>query len=275
MIQLLLNNGGGKDVWIQYLSVYLHNNKINHKIFEANKNLSMIKPENGPAAVLGLMRGSEKVLDDFIPSDQDFYYFDHPYIWPTAIRKPWILSWKRICKNCLSVNKLYDPKKINDADMKRISKHGRDEYLKSIKPWQKDGKHILLCPSSGKVQCRIERRNNLEEDEWLNTTIQEIKKHTDRPIKIKRKKDTKQIDFTDCFLCVTFVSMAAVEAVKAGVPSLCHPASCAAPVSTTDLAQVESPIYPDNRDQLIETFLLNQFNAQETKNGTAWEFINR
>ena len=69
--------------------------------------------------------------------------------------------------------------------------------------------------------------------------------------------------------------MAAIEALKAGVPSLCHPASCAAPLSRTDISQIESPIYPDNRDQLINTLLLNQFNAQEIQEGIAWDFINR
>ena len=130
--------------------------------------------EIGPAAVLGLMRGSEKVLDLFMQSNQDYYYFDHPYVWPTSTRKPWILSWKRLCKNCLSVNELCDMDSIDEYHIKRITKHGRDEYLKSIKPWNKNGKHILLCPSSGKVQCRIEHRQNLEQDEWLNTTIEQV-----------------------------------------------------------------------------------------------------
>tara|TARA_B100002019_G_scaffold292945_1_gene317949 strand:- start:1477 stop:2340 length:864 start_codon:yes stop_codon:yes gene_type:complete len=275
MIQLLLNVGGGKDNWIRYLSHYLEKNQIEHKVFVANKNLSMIDPRNGPAVVLGLMRGSEVILDLYIKENKTFYNLDHPYLWPKT-RKPFILHWKRICKNCLSVNKLYDPKKIDQTDIDRITAHGRNNYLESIQPWNKKGKYILLCPSSYRVMSRIEKKLATPEN-WVINTTETLKKYTDRPIIVKEKHARNPLHsyFKDCFACVTYTSMAAVECLKAGIPSFCHPASCAAPVSKTDLSQIESPIYPDNREQLIDTFLLNQFNAEETKNGTAWEFINR
>ncbi len=275
MIQLLLNVGGGKDIWIKYLIQYLDKNQIDHKVFVANKNLSMIDPRNGPAVVLGLMRGSEVVLDLYIKENKTFYNMDHPYLWP-GTRKPFILHWKRICKNCLSVNRLYDPKKIDHTDIARISGHGRDKYLKSIKPWNKKGKHILLCPSSHRVMSRIEQKA-VSPNDWVIKTTNTLRKYTDRPIKIKKKHEGNKLQdyFKDCFACVTYTSMAAVECLNAGIPSFCHPSSCAAPVSRIDLSQIESPIYPNNREKLIDTFLLNQFNAEETKNGTAWEFINR
>ena len=275
MIQLLLNVGGGKDIWIKYLAQYLDKNQIDHKVFVANKNLSMIDPRNGPAVVLGLMRGSEVVLDLYIKENKTFYNMDHPYLWP-GTRKPFILHWKRICKNCLSVNRLYDPKKIDNTDIARISGHGRDKYLKSIKPWNKKGKHILLCPSSSRIMTRVEQKSASPED-WVINTTKTLKKYTDRPIIVKEKHARNPLHsyFKDCFACVTYTSMAAVECLNAGIPSFCHPASCVAPVSITDLSQIESPIYPDNRDVLVKTLLLNQFNREDIVNGTAWNFINR
>ena len=267
--------GGGKDNWIRYLSHYLEKNQIEHKVFVANKNLSMIDPINGPAVVMGLMRGSEIILDLFIKTNQTFYYFDHPYVWNTK-RSVFKEKWKRICKNSFSKNKLEDLNLIEQEDNQRIINNGLGGYLKLIKPWNKKGKHILLCPSSSRIMTRVEQKSASPED-WVINTTKTLKKYTDRPIIVKEKHARNPLHsyFKDCFACVTYTSMAAVECLNAGIPSFCHPASCVAPVSITDLSQIESPIYPDNRDVLVKTLLLNQFNREDIVNGTAWNFINR
>lgn len=274
-MQLLLNVGGGKDIWIKYLAQYLDKNQIDHKVFVANKNLSMIDPRNGPAVVMGLMRGSEIILDLFIKTNQTFYYFDHPYVWNDQ-RSVFKEKWKRICKNAFSKNKLEDLNLIEQEDNQRIINNGLEGYLKSIKPWNKNGKHILLCPSSGRIMSRVEKKSASPED-WVIKTTKTLKKYTDRPIIVKQKKSNNPLHsyFKDCFACVTYTSMSAVECLNAGIPSFCHPASCVAPVSITDLSQIESPTYPENRDLLLKTLLLNQFNRNDIVNGTAWNFINR
>ena len=235
----------------------------------------MIDPINGPAVVMGLMRGSEIILDLFIKTNQTFYYFDHPYVWNTK-RSVFKEKWKRICKNSFSKNKLEDLNLIEQEDNQRIINNGLGGYLKLIKPWNKKGKHILLCPSSSRIMTRVEQKSASPED-WVINTTKTLKKYTDRPIIVKEKHARNPLHsyFKDCFACVTYTSMAAVECLNAGIPSFCHPASCVAPVSITDLSQIESPIYPDNRDVLVKTLLLNQFNREDIVNGTAWNFINR
>ena len=191
MIQLLLNVGGGKDIWIKYLIQYLDKNQIEHKVFVANKNLSMIDPINGPAVVMGLMRGSEIILDLFIKTNQTFYYFDHPYVWNTK-RSVFKEKWKRICKNSFSKNKLEDLNLIEQEDNQRIINNGLGGYLKLIKPWNKKGKHILLCPSSSRIMTRVEQKSASPED-WVINTTKTLKKYTDRPIIVK--ENTPEIHY--------------------------------------------------------------------------------
>lgn len=272
--QLLLNEGGGKDCWIQHLAKYFSIQEISHIIYKTSVDLSKINIDNGPAIVMGLMRGSEIILDLFIRHKQTFYYFDHPYLWH-GNRGTFKLCWKRFCKNSFAKNELEDLSRIDIKDMQRIHNNGLEQHLKSIKPWKKNGSYILVCPSSSRIMSRIEQRNATEE-EWVDKTVKTLKTYTDRTIVIKKKKDNKDIKHYlnhNCFACVTYTSMAAIESLQEGIPVFCHPQSAAFPLSVCDLSKIEQPIYPDNRDQLTKTLLLNQFNKEDFSSGLAWNFV--
>lgn len=276
-IQLFLNQEP-KDAWIKHLAGYFSETNIP---YIETKHTSLIKPEKGPAIVLGLIRGSDTLLDSYLSNKNrkfPFYYIDNPYVW-CGERKKVLKKWKRLCKNNFAHNELEKEDEISSGHKKRLIKHSLDKHLSAISDWKKDGKYILLCPSSTRMQERILQRK-VKEEEWEKETIKEIKKYTDRPIKVKNKGTTNlnniiPPDFKNVFACVTFTSMAAIEALKFGVPSFCHQSSAAAPLSLSNLSLIESPIYPDNREQLVKTLMLHQFSVEEFKNGTAWEFINR
>jgi hypothetical protein len=44
-------------------------------------------------------------------------------------------------------------------------------------------------------------------------------------------------------------------------------------MSLTDFAKIETPYYPDDRQEWIDTLVANQFTMSEIKNGTAWEHV--
>jgi hypothetical protein len=46
--------------------------------------------------------------------------------------------------------------------------------------------------------------------------------------------------------------------------------SFAIPVSHTDLSLIETPFYPDNREDWIDSLLSNQYTMSEIENGFAW-----
>jgi hypothetical protein len=59
------------------------------------------------------------------------------------------------------------------------------------------------------------------------------------------------------------------------VPSFCDGMSCGQPVSKLDISEIESPIYPDNREKWIYSLLANQFTLKEIEDGTAYEKVSR
>ena len=46
------------------------------------------------------------------------------------------------------------------------------------------GDYILLCPSSPTVTMQI---NGISQEEWIKQVGEEVRKHTDRPIKVRNK----------------------------------------------------------------------------------------
>lgn len=96
----------------------------------------------------------------------------------------------------------------------------------------KNGEHILLVAPS-KKPCMF---YDIDLEEWKASTIQKIKQYTDRPIRVRDKADrttrvAKPIhkDFKDCHAVVTYQSIAAVEALMAGIPTFTDEATAADP----------------------------------------------
>ena len=102
-----------------------------------------------------------------------------------------------------------------------------------------------------------------------------LKKYTNRKIIIKTKDDKKS--FKDLILnawaVVSCQSSASVDALLEGVPSFCNEISMSKPVSYTDLSLIETPFYPDNREEWFNSLLANQYFMDEIKNGVAWNRI--
>ena len=120
---------------------------------------------------------------------------------------------------------------------------------------KKDGKHIVVFPPSWWL-C-----NNLgmRAEDVLQNTIDELKKHTDREIRVRVKKIKGQYnpvplheDLKDAHAVVSFQSSAAAKAIIKGIPSftITDKYSAAIPMSLTDLSKIETPIYPENRYEL-------------------------
>jgi hypothetical protein len=117
-------------------------------------------------------------------------------------------------------------------------------------------------------------------DAWLAETTATIKQHTDRPVVVRernrsrmdRKTNRVERALDDVHAVVTFNSIAATEAILAGVPVFAMaPSNAARPVSNTDLTKIDNPWWPD-RDQILAWayhLAYAQFHIDEFKNGRA------
>ena len=195
------------------------------------------------------------------------------------------------------VKKRYHRVTRNSLQVSKVIKRPNDRALSMPdfypKPWKYNGKKILLCPPSEKSLKFFLYCSNGASDEdaisyqecvdrWIEETVKEIRKFSDREIKIRRKprcrnERTKINTFKECvlddiFATVTFNSIVAVESIINGVPAFVCAENAASPMSLPDLSRIERPIYP-KRLEWINHLSYSQFTVEELFNGTAWKIL--
>lgn len=169
------------------------------------------------------------------------------------------------------------------------------EFDLSIKPWRTDGRHILLIgqvPNDASLKgCDI--------CQWLVDTAYELKKHTSRPVKVRLHPRTAKEeavplvaeikaagatlsdpiepiwnDLRGSWACVTFSSSACVEAMLAGIPTICtSPASIGYKVTSNSVVEIEQPEMTLDREQWFRNLSYAQWNADEIASGEAWRHL--
>tara|TARA_R110002111_G_scaffold61351_3_gene102025 strand:- start:10 stop:1398 length:1389 start_codon:yes stop_codon:yes gene_type:complete len=231
-------------------------------VFAGSKNLPNI-PLNVPVVVRGIAK--KKVMHKCIADGRNFYYIDTGYFGNGKTK-----LYHRITKNGLQFN-LPIWKDCPD-----------DRFLKTDTALHKrtNGRSILLCPPSQKALTYW----NVDLQEWLDSTVAEIKLHTDRPIVIREKQsrhlranvNTMKMALADDVHCmVTYNSIAAVEALILGKPVFTMGPNAAEPLANTDLSKIEEPMMPviDRVRQLCCNLAYNQFTSAEMIDGTAWSML--
>ena len=173
----------------------------------------------------------------------------------------------RICKN-----------RIHVPFIKGCKSDRFEKFEMKIKAPNFKGKHILVCPSSPNINEYLGRPN------WIQETVEQIKRYTDRPIKVREKPRGRGTsgpseaivplseDLKDAWVCVTSCSISAVEAQCMGIPTICDEKSFAEPVSANQLNDIEDPYFVGVEDWLY-SLAYHQFTPEEFTNGTAIEIL--
>jgi len=255
----------GKDEYINKFAMGCDGRIINTDDF-------VFEDNTDPIVLRGILK--HKIMKRCWFEGRDFYFMDTGYMGNhRSALNP--LGWKfyhRIVKNDLQHGKI-----IPRPD-DRFSRLGI-----RLKPWKKGGRKILIAKPDEKPMKFYDQGL----DQWMEETINTIKKYTDRPIvvreRVKSRTDriitnTLQEALDDDVHClVTFNSNSATESVIHGIPAFtlapCHAAS---PVTSQDLSQIETPYYPDSDKvhQWACHLAYGQFHVRELQDGTAWRILN-
>jgi len=221
-----------------------------------------------PIAVFGMLRGTGQLIEECNRDGQDFYFFDHAYMFGNKHSVSKIAGDRiyRLTKNYFHIR---DIKKLKADDYRRIQKYR--EHVK-LKPWKYDGDYILYIPPSEHV-----KKYYYFNHHWEEQTLKTIKKHTRKPIKIRTKEDKTPLekDLENAYCTVSYQSTVVVQSIINGVPSFCANESMGVPVSLTDMSQIKDPLYSPEREYWIDSLLANQFTLKEIKSGLAKETVDR
>lgn len=234
----------------------------------ANLQIEDYEYDFGDNPIMIRSMGKRKLIHECWESNHTFYYMDSGYVGnykSTANPYGWKL-WHRIVKN--------------DVQHSNIIDRPDDRWRRLDYPIEKrkQGTHILLVTPSEKP-CKF---YGIERDTWVEQTVAEIRKHTDRPIRIRDKAPRQQRinrtifdDLKDCHALVTYQSIAAVESVLYGVPAFTLAPTAADPVCDKNLSLLENPTLQDwdKINKWAHHLAYGQFHINEFKNGNAYRIL--
>jgi hypothetical protein len=224
------------------------------------------KDTDNALVIRGLGGGSQKAIQHCRETGRTFYAIDTGYFGNRKVK-----TVHRVTKNALQY---LGP--IIERPLDRAKSFGYK--FNKFKP----GSKILLVPPSNKVMTLF---NQPEPEVWVEQVTKEIRKYSDRPVEVRLKPSrservsTKSIQAAladDVHCLVTYNSIAAVESLMEGKPSIVLGENAASIIAETDLANIENPKIPskDEMDAYMAHLAYCQFTVGELKSGYAWETVN-
>jgi len=221
------------------------------------------KKQKGPGMFWGFVGDNMKLILQYQENGETWYFADMPYF---GRYKYW-----RIIKNKLHAN----TNNINWPDNRWLS------HNITLHDWNDKGDHILICPSSPTM---TKFYYGYDDKEWIKKTIDTLKKHTDRPIRVRHKPRGNgtsgpaaalipfEEDIKGAHAIVTSVSIAAIEAAIMGIPVFCNPLSGAGLIGLSNITKIETPFYP-NRQKWLNNLCYSQFTPEEIQKGMVYEIL--
>jgi hypothetical protein len=210
--------------------------------------------------------GSHKELlyQHCIENDRKFYNLDTGYF--GNIKRKEIIR--------VSINNFQDQSPIVDRP---------DDRLKSLSLKIQDfdrGATIVIVPPDEKISKSFKLQDN-----WAEKTQEEIKKYSDRPIKIRNRpgsRNTRLLSDTfndfiknDTYVVIGYSSNALVEAVLCGIPVIALGHSATTSLMNYKISDIEniSNIDQEKRYSWLKHLSYRQFSHKELENGIAWELL--
>ena len=267
MTNFIFLSKGGEDEYINMLAQSAGQTPTNTDFFDYKYDVTM----DGLTPVLrGILK--YKIMQKCLADNKDFYYVDSGYV------------GNNISRLNRMGNKLYHRIVRNDLQHKTITPRPADRWqaLDVVLQPRKFGRKIIVATPDEKP-CRY---YGIDQQQWVEQTVAELKKYTDRPIEI-RHRAPKRIDrvstaplstvlANNVHALVTYNSIAAVESIFAGVPAfVLAPTHVAEPVASKDLSQIENPVWA-NRDTLdawCHSMAYGQYHVRELRDGTAFRMM--
>jgi hypothetical protein len=180
----------------------------------------------------------------------------------------------------------------DNPDTRRWQQISRDLGI-TLKDWRTNGNHILICTQrNGGWSMK-----GLNVSQWLEKTVDEIKKYSNRPIVVRGHPGDKSAatylkskpgkytvstndhilqDFANAWAVVTYNSTPGVAASIEGIPAFVTDpvpqTSQAYAVSNYTLSNIENPELKD-RQQWIEKLSMCHWKFEELSNGSAWHHM--
>jgi hypothetical protein len=153
-----------------------------------------------------------------------------------------------------------------------------------IKPWRKDGEHILIVgqPAHGFSASKFDIEN------WYPAIVSKLRELTDRPLFFRQHPLQKQLpnlpgvkmigtydqplekDFENCWAVISKTSSMTISALLNGIPVICDDdLNPGCDLAEKNVASINSPVMP-TREQFFYDLAYTQWNLKEIEKGEPW-----
>lgn len=215
-----------------------------------------------PFVICGQLWAVERMVPKAVELKTPFWIVDNGYYMQSGKNRHLTGHWELTYRGL-------EPIVLERPDYDRLPAH---EHLQ---PWKRQGrgKHVLI----GIPGMTFGRLFGWDMRAWMKTIEQEVRKHTDRPIRYRDKWtgiSAERDVLNDCHVLVTHSSHVAIDAIRMGVPAIVAPTSPAAPICSTSLADIENPPMVD-REHWWASLMCQQFTMDELKSGLAWYWMRK
>ena len=217
----------------------------------------------GAAFFYGMTAHTLALIDRCRREGRDWYYADNAYYFGRG-------SYFRVTRNA------YQHDGSGPAGPARLRRFGL-----SVKPWREAGRHVLVTTQS---ELFYRLHLGLSRADWLADTVARLGSATGRPIEVCHKPVATRAHnaaaaagfeaaLAGAHALVTHSSSTAVKALIEGVPVFCTGPCAASPMGRADLARIEAPHYPEDREAWLRVLAANQWTRQEMADGTCWRAL--
>ena len=219
-----------------------------------------LRDDGNPAFFYGMLRHNWRLRKQCIRTGRDWYLADNGYMRPGQFQ-----GYYRITRNALLCDGHSPP---CTARLDALGVRPR--------PWRQNGRYVLLCVPYTEY-CGYWGFNGRE---WQKTQMAKLREATDRPIVLSYKPGDPRMpadqppiesQLAGAWAVVAHDSNIAVDAIIAGVPVFVTGETPARLMGRADAADIEQPLYPDNRREWLATLAANQWTLDEFMSGRAWE----
>lgn len=214
----------------------------------------------GPMAAYGILRGCGELIAGAESMKHDYWHIDNGYVRQSNHEAGLLDGYYRVTKNGFQTTDCED----------RPPDRWNDTRVNVIGLWNKKGNDILVIPPSRFVA----EYQRLDPELWLKQVDAEIKKRTDRPIRVKAFKGGLKDILPTVHCVVTHESMAALHAMIGGTPAIALGDHCIGELSWK-WENLEYPNYFDRGrvNRLCNWLAYNQFTLDEIRSGKAWGML--
>jgi len=232
-------------------------------------------PTDIPVAFRGMT--GRKIVNECKRQGRDFYYVDTGYFGNSEKRK----KWHRVVKNDMQhSNVRFD---LPPDRWAKIQESQAKQFRVQYEGWRKAPyRRAILVVTPSEKPCKY---YGITRDQWVTETLEELRKHTDRPIIIRDKQLRRdrvgqnglfsQLEEDNIFAVVTYNSIAATEAIMWGIPAFTGAPGAADMWCEKDLSKIETPKYddPNQVKKWLNWLGYCQYTTEEMTNGRALGLI--